>query len=107
MNIEFKDVLDNMLDVYTVKNNDYGDSFSKQLDEFGVLASIVRMSDKVERLKTLSNGISAMVKNESIEDTLLDLANYSAMTYMWLKNKNDENIEKGDCRNGWVGGFLC
>lgn len=85
--IKFQDVLNEMLDIYEKKNADYGNSYSRQLDEFGIVAGVVRMSDKMERLKNLSKGNEAKVKDESVYDTLLDLANYSAMTCMWLRNK--------------------
>lgn len=67
------------LQTYIKKNMDYGDSFSKSYQEFGLVAPVVRMSDKVERLKSLSKG-EAQVKDESIRDTLLDIANYAIMT---------------------------
>ena len=87
---QFMDITTNMAKTYAAKNHDYGDSFDNSLDKFGLIASIVRMSDKMNRLETLV-AKKAQVKDESIKDTLLDLANYSVMTVMWLnKNSNDE-----------------
>ena len=87
---QFMDITTNMAKTYAAKNHDYGDSFDNSLDKFGLIASIVRMSDKMNRLETLITK-EAQVKDESIKDTLLDLANYSIMTVMWLnKNDNDE-----------------
>ena len=87
---QFMDITTNMAKTYAAKNHDYGDSFDNSLDKFGLIASIVRMSDKMNRLETLV-AKKAQVKDESIKDTLLDLANYSVMTVMWLnKNDNDE-----------------
>ena len=87
---QFMDITTNMAKTYAAKNHDYGDSFDNSLDKFGLIASIVRMSDKMNRLETLITK-EAQVKDESIKDTLLDLANYSIMTVMWLnKNSNDE-----------------
>lgn len=83
---KFMDITNQMIKTYVAKNHDYGNSFDKSLDEFGVDASLVRMNDKMNRLKTLSKNESK-VKDESIKDTLLDLANYCIMTYMWLTNK--------------------
>lgn len=86
----FMDITTNMAKTYAAKNHDYGNSFDQSLDKFGLIASIVRMSDKMNRLETLVTK-KAQVKDESIKDTLLDLANYSIMTVMWLnKNDNDE-----------------
>ncbi len=64
-----------MLETYKAKNKDYGDSFSKSYKEFGLTAPVVRISDKVERLKSLTKA-DAMVKDESIRDTFIDCANY-------------------------------
>ena len=83
---KFMDITNQMIKTYVAKNHDYGNSFDKSLDEFGVDASLVRMNDKTNRLKTLSKNESK-VKDESMKDTLLDLANYCIMTYMWLTNK--------------------
>lgn len=87
---QFMDITTNMVKTYAAKNHDYGNSFDNSLDKFGLIASIVRMGDKMNRLETLVTK-KAQVKDESIKDTLLDLANYSIMTVMWLnKNNNDE-----------------
>lgn len=66
---------------YIAKNADYGDSFSKLYKEFGLTSTTIRLSDKVNRLKTLCKQ-EAKVKNESVRDTLLDIANYSILTVM-------------------------
>lgn len=78
-----------MLKTYRDKNADYGDSFSKSYQEFGLTAPIVRMSDKIERLKSLTKA-DAKVKDESIRDTLVDLANYAMMTVIELDIENDK-----------------
>src|SRR5690625_501586 len=73
-------------DIYKRKNVDYGDSFSKQFEEYGITSSVIRIEDKFLRLKQLSKN-KAQVKDESIEDTLLDLANYAIMTVMELEKE--------------------
>ena len=77
------DITANMAKTYAAKNHDYGNSFEQSLDKFGLVASIVRMGDKMNRIESLSKK-EAEVKDESIKDTLLDLANYAIMTVMWL-----------------------
>ena len=84
----FKSITERMLETYKKKNTDYGSSFDKSMEEFGIISAVVRMSDKMERLKSLAKK-DAKVKDESIEDTLLDLANYCIMTVMYL-NKNED-----------------
>jgi hypothetical protein len=54
------------------KQRDYG---SANISAFGERGIVVRMNDKVERLKTLVwNGASP--EHEKVEDTWLDIANY-------------------------------
>ncbi len=81
---EFRDITNSMIQTYQAKNQDYGNSFEKSLYKFGLVASIIRLSDKMNRIESLSQ-TKARVKDESIEDTLLDLANYAIMTVIWLR----------------------
>ena len=79
-----------ILKTYRDKNADYGDSFSKSYKEFGLVAPVVRMSDKMERIKALSKD-DAKVKDESIKDTLIDLANYAIMTVIELEENEGKD----------------
>lgn len=81
----FREITESMADLYERKNKDYGDSFSNSLDEFGEIAGLIRLSDKLNRLKTLV-GKTAEV-NESKKDTLIDLANYAIMQLMWFEGE--------------------
>lgn len=85
---QFIDITTNMAKTYAAKNHDYGNSFEESLDEFGLVASVVRLGDKMNRIKSLIKK-EARVKDESIKDTLLDLANYAIMTVMWLDGEKD------------------
>lgn len=84
--IHFEDITQKMCDLYYSKNSDYGNVFEDSCDEFGLTSPIIRLNDKLNRLKTL-NTKDSKVKDESIEDTLMDIANYAVMTIKWLKNK--------------------
>ena len=75
----FLDYLESMKDLYLKKNHDYGDSVSKTFDEYGLTSFLVRMDDKMNRIKTLNKSNDARVIGEKIEDTLLDLANYAVL----------------------------
>lgn len=73
------------------KNKKYGDSFTKSLDKYGVVASEVRLSDKYNRMDTLlSLNDSGEDTDESVRDTMLDMANYLIMTVAWLDKKQEE-----------------
>lgn len=79
-------ILNEIKQLYNRKNTDYGNSFDKTLDEFGLVASATRMSDKFNRFKSLMrNGSTGRVEDEKIEDTLLDLASYAIMTIKWMR----------------------
>ena len=82
----FMDITTNMAKTYAAKNHDYGNSFEQSLDKFGLVASVVRLGDKMNRIESLTKK-EAQVKDESIKDTLLDLASYSVMTLMWLNKQ--------------------
>lgn len=75
---------------YIEKNADYGDAFNKSLDNHGLTAAIVRMEDKMGRFSNLAGRPASMQVEESLGDTLLDLANYAIMTVMWL-TQNDKS----------------
>lgn len=81
---KFKEITKGMCDVFRRKNHDYGNSFEQSLDEEGLAASRIRMGDKWNRFKSLSKGEKAQVNDESLRDTLLDMANYAIMTVMWM-----------------------
>lgn len=76
-------------EIYRKKNADYGNSFSKTFQEEGMAMARIRLSDKLERFKMLSRNNPQMVKDESIRDTLLDLANYAIMTVMEMEGTHE------------------
>lgn len=93
-----KNQYDHQYDTFCRKNHDYGNSFEESLDQFGIVASIVRMSDKMKRLESLTDeSKTQQVGSESLLDTLEDLSNYAAMTACWLRGvrTEDGDVEKG------------
>ena len=87
---KMKDLTNEILKIYREKNADYGDSFSKSYKEFGIIAPVVRMSDKMERIKQLSKGEDIKVKDESLRDTLIDMANYALMTAVEMELESEK-----------------
>lgn len=73
-----------LTDTYRKKNHDYGDSFHKSYVEDGLLMAKIRIGDKYNRFKSLVKS-DQQVKDESIRDTLMDMANYCIMTVMELE----------------------
>jgi hypothetical protein len=81
-----REVLEEIAKTYIEKNQDYGNSFEASFDDFGIVSAVVRMSDKMNRIKTLTKpGAVVRVQSEKIEDTLLDLANYAIMTVVKMR----------------------
>ena len=97
--LAFQVITEKMLETYKKKNHDYGNSFDQSLDKHGLVAAIVRIGDKMNRIETLCKN-TAQVSDESIADTLLDMANYCIMTKMWLDSKRGAVVLKqlnSDC----------
>ena len=72
-------------DLYARKNADYGDSFGKSFEEEGLAMARIRLGDKFNRFKTLSRSVERKVLDESIRDTLIDLANYALMAVLEME----------------------
>lgn len=63
------------------KNHDYGDAWQR----YGIFTPLIRMNDKLLRVKTLSGGERAMVADEKIVDTLKDIFGYSWLALLRLQ----------------------
>lgn len=87
---------DGQYKTFCKKNSDYGASFEESLSKHGIVASIIRMGDKMNRLEALTDDSrTQQVGSESLLDTLEDLSNYAAMTACWLKGIRDEDEVSG------------
>lgn len=87
---KFASLLEEMRETYDKKNRDYGNSFSRTVQKYGLLAAAVRMEDKLNRFQALIKNKEQCVKDESIRDTLMDLANYCLMTVLELEGGDEE-----------------
>ena len=92
-----KNICQELNKVYAQKNHDYGNSFGETFDKLGIVSAVTRISDKYNRLCALATKPEEerKVKDESITDTLMDMANYCIMTIIELHK--DEN----DCKIDW------
>lgn len=68
-------------DTFKRKNHDYGNSFSGLYAEVGMPYAYGHLKEKLNRVKSLMND-TAQVEGESMDDSLLDLANYAILTVM-------------------------
>ncbi len=99
------DFCQRMQDVTRAKNHDYtGDSedpFANftLAERLGACSTeqgfVVRISDKLSRIASLIDK-TAQVKDESIADTLHDLANYCALFAGYLESKRSKQVDDDD-----------
>ena len=95
--VSFRAIQDKLVNIYAKKNHDYGDSFNEGCNELGVGYAFSRIFDKTKRFQTLAKGImnnnlSIEVQDETVEDTIMDLANYCMMYLAW----KDKDISIGE-----------
>lgn len=92
---DFEEVLDEMRDLHDRKMADYGrpaDPFAnvRASEDFGVegwVGSLIRANDKMRRLQSASQG--SELRNEGIEDSLIDLANYAVIALVLYRQSRD------------------
>lgn len=83
---QMKRIQQEAFQLFTKKNTDYGDAFSK----YGTVGVLVRIGDKLERMRHVSKNGVTLVNDESLRDTLIDLHNYAAMAIMCMEDNNTE-----------------
>lgn len=84
----FKEIALSLSDLYSKKNPVYGNSFERSLKKYGKISGLTRISDKFNRLEKIITNPDIETNDESLEDTLLDLASYCIMLKMALENVN-------------------
>lgn len=86
-------------DIYIPKNTAYGDSFHKLYEDLGIISAVTQITHKYNRLKNLAKEMNSgelKENDESIQDTLIDLANYCILTYMELEREKMSCHEDGE-----------
>jgi len=98
--IEYTEILNKMQTILDAKGHDYaaGEPFKnfKMCENFGVATEqgiLVRISDKVSRIFNFFKAGTYKVKDESVEDTLLDLANYCVILIAYLNSNKKVRCE--------------
>ena len=81
---EYKKIVTETMELCVKKNKDYGSSVEDTFEKFGDISYLVRITDKYNRICSLLNG-EGEIKDESIDDTIRDMANYS---FLWLASRN-------------------
>lgn len=83
-----QEIFNKCLAIADAKGRDYSgtqDAMSN-FHDFGWKGIIVRLGDKWNRIKNLTNAGNNFVKDESLEDTLLDNINYSVLALIEKRN---------------------
>ena len=93
-----------MSSTYEKKNADYGDSFARVRREEGPASILVRLKDKLYRLETILHGADIKVKEETVEDTLIDMANYCVME---LTERKAEKLAREESARELVYNIMC
>lgn len=89
--LSMAEISQEQLYTYRKKNADYGNAFEKSMDEDGILVAKIRIGDKIRRINSLiKNNGEGQVKDEKLEDTYLDLANYCVMTILWIRKQQSK-----------------
>ena len=99
---KFYTLIEEICELHSRKNHDYATdenplSNFRRSEAFGVPAWVgilVRMSDKWSRIEQLANGKTA--QNESLRDSLIDLAAYALLGIILLEEQNGATeVSKG------------
>lgn len=88
----FKEYTDRMTSIFAEKRADYGPSTEETFRKFGPVSFLVRMHDKLNRLDNLfvKGDTVRKVRDESVRDTLIDLANYCIIALIEIDKFNAE-----------------
>ena len=81
-------ICEKLNEIYINKNHDYGDSFGETFRKLGIVSAVTRITDKTNRLQSLCKK-EQKVNDESIRDTLMDLANYAIMTIIEIDEEQE------------------
>lgn len=82
---EYERIVTDTMNLCKKKNKDYGSSVQDTFKKFGDVSYLVRITDKYNRICSLLENGKVEVKDESITDTIVDLANYC---FLWASSRN-------------------
>ena len=88
----FVGITNKMNEVFANKRQDYGQTTTETFKKFGPLSMYIRMCDKMGRLENLMVNEQTDHIGETVEDTLLDLANYAIITILEMRKYREEVI---------------
>lgn len=90
---DFKRIVDEMAKTYEKKNADYGDAYAEGYKLFGHTQLLSRIHEKFCRVYNLLNHTERKVLDESVLDTLTDMANQCVILRIMIEEYNFENVD--------------
>lgn len=91
---KFREIAQEMSDTYEKKSHDYGDAYAAGFAKFGPTQLLSRIYEKFERLYNLLYlNKNSQVPDESVCDTLTDMAVQCVVLRMLLKGENVEPMD--------------
>ena len=99
---KYMDVINKLKETFLKKNHDYGSSVKKNYDKFeaygkneGLKYVFGRIAEKHDRLESLIYGAHTnQVTDESVEDTLLDMANYAILAAVSIQEHKTNSVQE-------------
>lgn len=99
----FEEVLEIVRLLHKDKNDNYGSSFERLLNDEGIIAGFIPLANKLHRIRELKNrlgndhdGIPNSKGDEDIlralEDSALDIGVYGLKLYTWLLNQKKKRV---------------
>ena len=96
-NREFDDALDELKMLHDAKNHDYATEENPYKNLEGVTrigiepwrGIVIRLMDKFERVEQFCRSGQFAIKSESLEDTLMDIANYSILALILYRREQE------------------
>lgn len=87
--LQHEEICVEMHQTYVAKNSDYGSAFEKLFAEVGPMAAYTKVADKFYRVQQLWKNPEAAQVQESLRDSLLDMANYCIL---WVLEMDSSNV---------------
>lgn len=72
------------------KNREYGNSYTNQLNKYGILSLIIRLNDKLSRIESIYEKEEKEIVFESAMDNIFDMAGYCILTKAERSNQNEK-----------------
>ena len=89
----FKQIAEELIELQAKKNADYDNAYMKDIEKYGMVASLIPLNHKMNRLDNLvMKAEKPLVEAESLEDTFLDMAGYALMAGQYIRNKKGAKI---------------